>query len=386
MRQISQLPIIKEVSTAQPFGAILDETDTQDGTPVVRAIYNDHLVNNYKLLETTGITPTGDEDGEDTQYQVLEALQKLTNVHNDIEQILTLSSGVWSVPFDLSILPNKYVFIARASSDYVSGTFRGVNVSPSYSFTSPGFDNLDELLVVIDQSGVRAYSISKTVTPPPPVVEDLFTVMGNPITYNDSDTFYYQEFGNLITDVPKVDFIQDVIRTDVADNTVLVTEMFVITGYLLCVVFYPIAQTYKFRQLEIVDLSLSTEVAQVGFTIPSGVDNNPYFYSDENSIYITNTNGTTANDNDITIVNYNPVGAVLNIGSFITLDASFIKTSNAGAKAKLLYTMINGALRSFNLLTGSKSELGNFNTNVGTLFNYKGDVYFSAGEVAKKWF
>ena len=64
MKVIEQLSVPKEVSSDFPFGAIINETDTEDGTPVVREIYNDLLVNCYKILTLAGITPNGGEDSE----------------------------------------------------------------------------------------------------------------------------------------------------------------------------------------------------------------------------------------------------------------------------------------------------------------------------------
>lgn len=389
MKQLSQLPIIKEISASKPFGAIINETDTIDGTPVVREIYNDPLINIYKLLQLTGITPDGTEDGETNgvggipKYQIIEALKRLANVLNDIEQVLTLSGGVWSVPFDLSILPNKYVFVAKATDNYTPGTFKGVNASPTYSFTSVGFNANDEVIVVIDQTGVKAYPLSNVFGN---VSTDIFTAMGIPVNYGDVDTLYYQEEGNLITDTPSVDYIQETIRADVSDNTVLITDMFVMKGYILCVVYFPTEITYKFYQLSLGDLSTSEEVAQGNFNVPVGSDNVPYFYADDEALYITNSCGETATNNEISNCVYVPGSAILNKQADIIIDASFVKTTNAAAKAKKLYTMIDGNLCLFDLVSGIKTDLGNYNGIVGQLFNYKNNVYFTSGEVGKKWF
>ena len=109
MKTLSQQTFVKEVSAAHPFGAIINETDTNDGTPVVREVYNDHLVNHYKLLEKVGMTANGQEDSETNGYQIIEALEKLPNKLNDIEQILTKSGSVWSINLPIELLPNNIV-------------------------------------------------------------------------------------------------------------------------------------------------------------------------------------------------------------------------------------------------------------------------------------
>lgn len=389
MKQLSQLSVVKEVSASKPFGAIINETDTNDGTPVVREIYNDPLINIYKLLEMTGITPDGTEDGETNgvgsipKYQVVEALQKLANVLNDVEQVLSLSSGVWSVGMDITLLPDKYVFIARATDNYVSGTFKGNKVSPVYSFYSPGFNASDEIIVIIDQSEVRAYSISGIFGN---TANELFTLMGTPVAYNSENLLYFQEDGKLISETPSVALVEEIIRADVADNTVLVTDMFVMQGYLLCVVFFPTEITYKFFQFPIGDLTVSEEVAQAGFTMPIGTDNNPYFFSDGEAIYVTNANGTTINDYEISNISYNPATPNLVWQSQTVYDNTYVKTTNTAIKNKVMYYLVSGILSSIDVNTGTKTVLGNYSGIIGLLFNYKDNIYFTSGEVAKKWF
>lgn len=155
--------LVKRTDANLPFGkTIQDETETQQGTPIVSDWFQDLLSNIYRLLEKAKITPTNDFDGDSTQYQIIDALQKLPNTMNDIEQVLTLDGTTWSVPLDLSILPNKYFFLARPSDDYDSTEtydFKGSG-DDTYSFTSQNvFQTGCLLLVVIDTSGVRAYPL-----------------------------------------------------------------------------------------------------------------------------------------------------------------------------------------------------------------------------------
>lgn len=384
MKTIEQLSVPKQVDADFPFGAIINETDTQDGTPVVREIYNDTLVNDYKLLEEVGITPTGAEDNETSGYQILEALKRLPNVLNDIEQVLSLTTTVWSVPFNLDFLPNKYVFVARASEDYVAGTsytFKG-STATEYSFFSQGFKATDELLVVIDQSTVRAYSLSVLGA----AAEEVFSVMGIPVAFNDTAKMWYQDNGTLMSDVPSVDYLESIIRVDVSDGTVLLNDILVMNGYVLCFCIIPGSNTYFFRQFNLTDLSVSQAVSLSGASFSSASDFSPYVYAKQGLIWISNDMNSSADDFGLSKFTYNPGGAVLTLSSTIDLDVSFVKTTNAVIKGDLLYTMVSGALESYSLLSGAKISLGTYSGVAGQLFGFNGEVYFSSGEVAKKWF
>lgn len=385
MKNLEQLPIVREVSANHPFGAIIDETDTNDGTPVVRAVYNDHLVNHYKLLEEVGIDANGLEDGETNGYQILEALKKLPNVLNDIEQVLDLAGSVFSVPFNLTYLPNKYVFVARASSGYVSGpsyTFVGNGTGgESYSFTSPtGFNASDELLVVIDQSGVRAYSIAGSSVSTP---SEVFTVMGTPVPFNDTAKMWYQESGRIMSDVPSVADLESIIRVDMSDGTVIVNDILIFGGYVLCFCITPGTNTYFFRQFNITDFSGSGAVIGISFSTAS--DFMPYVYADSGFVYLTNGTNNTANDYTIRKYSFDPTTNSLTFVSSIDIDNTFVKSTNAVVVSDKLITLTGGQLNSFSLLSGVKTLLGTYNSLIGNLFKFNGSPYFTAGQVAKKW-
>jgi hypothetical protein len=384
MKTIQQLAIPKEVSADFPFGAIVNETETTEGTPVVREIYNDILVNCYKLLELSGITPNGGEDNESNGYQIVEALRKIPNLLNDTEQILSLDISDWSVPFALELLPNKYFFVARASEDYVAGstyTFSGTGTA-SYGFTSLGFKSGDELMVIIDTGGVRAYSLSafgESAT-------EVFTVLGTPVAFNDTNKMWYQEAGILMSDVPSVDHLEYTIRVELSNGTILLNDILILNGYVLCFCLIPSTNTYFFRQFPLTDFSVSTAVVISGASFSNVSDFMPYVYAQSGIIYVTNGMNSTANDYTVAKLNYNGVGSTLTFVSTTNIDNAFAKTTNAVIKSGLLYTMISGVFNSFNLTSGAKISLGNYSGVVGQIFGFNGQVYFSSGEVAKKWF
>lgn len=168
MKILANLPLVKKTDSNLPFGkTIQDENDTQQGTPIVADLMQDLFSNFYRLLEIANITPTNAFDSDSTQYQIIDALKKLPNSMNDIERILTLNDAgdTWAVDLDLTILPNKYIFLARASDDYdIAETydFKGSG-DDTYSFTSEYFKTGNLLLIVIDTGTVRSYTISKSL-------------------------------------------------------------------------------------------------------------------------------------------------------------------------------------------------------------------------------
>lgn len=386
MRNLEQLPIVREVSTDQPYGAIINETETNDGTPVVREVYNDHLVNHYKLIEEVGFTANGLEDGETNGYQILEAFKRLPNVLNDIEQVLDLSGTVFTIPFDLTYLPNKYFCIARASSGYVSGpsyTFVGNGTGgETYPFSSPtGFSASDELLVIIDQSGVRAYSLTASSAP---VSNEVFTVMGLPVAFNDSQKMWYKESGSLTSDVPSVDYLENIIRVAASDGTILVNDILVLQGYVLCFCYSVANNAYSFYQFLLTDLGTAISV-NAGSIFGTGTDYLPYIYTDGTYLYVTNSANNSANNYVVSKLNYSGSGATITANSTVNLDNTFVKTSNAVVVSDKLITFTGGLLNSFNLLSGVKTTLGTYNSLIGNLFKFNGSPYFTSGEVAKKW-
>lgn len=384
MRTIKNLAIPQNSDPKFPFSTIRNETDTEDGTPVVEEIYGDILTNAYKLLQSVGLVPTGTQDSDTSQYQILEALKLLPNSLNDIEQVLSLSATTWGISFNLDYLPNKYVFVARASEDYVAGTsysFKG-STATEYPFSSSGFKASDELLVIIDQSSVRAYSLSSLGGSS----SEVFTVMGTPVAFNDTTKVWYQEEGKLMSDVPSVDYLENIIRVDISNGTVLLNDIFVLNGYVLCFCVIPATNDYFFRQFVLTDLSVSQAVSLSGASFSNASDFIPYVYAKQGLVLISNDMNTTTDDFSLSKFVYNPVGAVLTLSSTIDLDVSFVKTTNAAIKGDLLYTMISGILESYNVVSGTKLSLGTYSGVAGQIFGFNGEVYFTAGDVAKKWF
>lgn len=384
MRTLNQILVTQETNVNFPFGStVQNETETQEGTPIVRELLGDILQNMYKLLSLADITPNGDEDSNLTEYQIVEALKKLPNDLNDVEQVLSLDADVWSVPFNLSILPNKYFLFAKASEDYnssVTYTFKGTGET-EYAFASQGFVTGDELLIIINTSGVIAYSLTKASSVP----QDISTTLGAPLAYNGSNKMWYQDNGKIFSDTPDIYDLQSVIRTDVGDSTVIVNDMFIMDSNIVCFCFIPVANTYFFRSFELTDLSASIAVTIVGGEFDDSSDFSPYIFASNRFLYVTNNMNFSADDFLIVKLSYSSIASTMTIVSSTELENTFVKTTNGVIVGNFIYTMISGELNKFSVITETKTTIGTFPSVAGQLFGFDRSVFFGSGEIAKKW-
>ncbi|MFN0254513.1 hypothetical protein [Pedobacter ureilyticus] len=389
MRTVKHLPngIERETDLVKfPDSTVVNETENNEGTPVVREIYGDVLTNLYKILRLTKETANGFEDNEVNGYQLVNALRKFTNELNDIEQQLNLTGTQFSINIDLSILPNKYVCFARAVETYVSSTvytFKGTN-SDVFPFSAPvPFKSGDVVLVIIDTSGVRAYSIVPSAAVSIP--KEIYTPLGLPVAFNNSDKIWYQEEGYFLSDQPESHDLQAAIRFAASDGTLLVYEMLVVNSFVYCLVFAPNTLAYSIHRFSLTDLSSPSLVNITGESFPIGVDRRPNIYTDGETLYITNQTGNS--DSDFVLSKYtfdHILGTLTAVGS-ISLDSSFAKSTNCVVKNNLLFELINGQLNKYDLGTGVKTPGSFFAGNVGLLFNYKNNFYYTNGEVGKLW-
>jgi hypothetical protein len=384
MRTLNQLEIVQDTNEKYPFGStVKNETEINEGTPIVSEYIGDIIQNLYKLVSLAEITPTGTEDSNVTQYQIVEALKKLPNDLNDIEQVLSLNEDVWSIPFNLLTLPNKYFLFAKASEDYNNSatyTFKGTGET-EYAFASQGFVTGDELLIIINTSGVIAYSLTKASS----VAQDISTTLGAPLAYNGSNKMWYQDNGKIFSDTPDIYDLQSVIRTDVEDSTVIVNDIFIMDSNIVCFCFIPIANTYFFRKFELTDLSTSTAVTIVGGSFDDSADFSPYIFASNRFLYVTNNMNSSADDFLIVRLNFNSFASTMTFVSSTELDETFIKTTNGVVVGNFIYTMISGELNKFNVITGTKTTIGTFPSVAGQLFGFDNSVFFGSGEIAKKW-
>lgn len=388
MRTLQNLNVPKDTSVQFPFGTIQNETDTQEGTPVVRELYGDIVTNLYKLLQITKETPTGDEDSDATQYQLINALKKLANSLNDIEQTLTITGGtVWTVGLDLDLLPNKYVFVARSGENYDSNetyTFKGSGPNTLPASSPTGFSINDEVLIIVDQTGVRMYSLTALTggASDGPV----FTPLGEPISYNNTDVMYYFDSGKFYNDTPRVYNVEETIQNTEANGALIASDALVFDNTLLVMVYDPGAINYKLHALDPTDPTASDAVNYAGFSLPSGTDNQPYIWADADFIYVSNDFNKNVNDNLVAKFTYDSGSNTLTFVGNINMAGSFKKTTNIVGINNKLYTFVNGILNSYDRDTGAETNVFvDYTLYQGVIFNFNGSFYYTKDEVAAKW-
>lgn len=381
MRTIKNQNIPQETDyTKFPDSTIKNETETNEGTPVIREIYGDLLTNFYAFLRDRKVIPNQLEDNELNGYQIVNAIRKSVNELNDIEQILSKSGTIWSVLLDLSIVPDKYVFFARASENYTNGTsytFKGTD-NLVYNFTSSGFQSGDELMIVIDQSEVRAYSIGNAQEQ-----NELVTVFGTPLAFNDNSAkIWYQEDGKLFSDLPEIYDLQTTLRNQTFEPTLLIYEMICFQNNIVCLTKIP-GQNFNFYTFSVNDFSTGILLTTGGFDFTGSGD--VFMYCTGNEVILTNYATQSNNDFKMLLAYIDFSNNTINYQGDFQVDSSFVKTTNAVATKSGITTFVNGDLKHFPANASPVIDLGVYNSFVGNIFKLKSNVYYSNGEVAKKW-
>jgi hypothetical protein len=388
MRTIELTPgIPKETDTGKfPDSTIIDETDTQQGTPVSRVIYGDVLTNLYKVLRLAGITANNNEDNELNGYQLVQALQTLPDLLQGVEQVLNLSGTVFSVGINIGLLPAKFFLFVRAAEPSVSSvvyTFKGSGITPVYNFTPvTPFNSGDELLLILDPSGVRAYNItalSNTAT------SEVFTPFGTPLAYNDGSKVYYQSDGVIFSDLPELFDLQAAIRVLAGDGTILIYEMLIIQGYVVCLCFLQGTTTYRIYKFSLTDLTTPSLMVISGASFPLGSDNKPFIYTNGASLFISNNTGNNSSDYKFDVFSMNFGSNQLTKTGTVTIDTGFEKTTNAVMVNAKLYTFVAGVLKQYDTVGGALTFINSFPGQIGVVFALDGSPYYTNGEVAKKW-
>lgn len=376
MRTIKQLSVPQNTNTNLPFGGIVNETDTIQGTPVVEEIYGDVLSNIYKLLQITGITATNNQDNDDSQYQIIDALKKLPNNLNDIQQNLSLTTNEWYADFELEQLPNKYFFLANAQNDYVGGVsyiFKG-NGLAEYPFTSDGFKTNDLLLIIINQAQVKAYSLVGSKN------ETILATNGFPIAFNSTNLMHYFDSGKLYNDSPNVYDLQSVIRVDLSDGAIIVKDVVIMNGFIICLCY---GTNYFFRQFALTNLTVSSPVNLIGTTFSNTSNNEPYIFARNGFVYVSNDMNASSDDFEFSQLSFSN-GSLTLVNAFV-LENTFKKTTNYVIKNNFLYTIESGLLVRYDLSNSTKQIIGSYSTKIGQLISFNDFVYFVVGEVCQKW-
>lgn len=386
MKTIRQQNIPQETDYSKfPDSTIINETETESGTPVIRQIYGDLLTNIYAFLRDRGVIPNQLEDNELNGYQLIQALKKNVNELNDEEKILSLNGLNWTMPLDLSIIPNKYFQFVRAAenlNDNLVYQFKGSGDELLPFSISSNFKTGDELLLILDRAGVRYYNLSASIQQ---ASNSVFTTFGTPLPFNDSsDKIWYEEQGKIFNDAPEIHNIQYSIGAVLGDFSIIVYETFSHKENIFCISFNPNTLIYRLWRFSYSDLSVAIPMGLIGFNFGVAGNLGMHTYFDGEFFYFTNGGNNNVLDNYIYKCSLNIEANSISLVSEFSLNAAFIKSTNVVINSGKLISLINGILNSFDFV-GGFIHLGNFNSFIGVIFKIKYLVYFSNGEVAKKW-
>lgn len=373
-----------------PSGAIKNETETENGTPVSFEVYNDLLVSMYAFILDRGIVINELDDNQTNGYQILEAFKLLTNDLNDKEQVLTLDGTTWSLPIKLSLVPDKYFIYARASENYDSSenyTIKGSEVDTFPFESSQGFSTGDTILIVLERAGVRAYNLSQVLESGVAKIKYIYPSIGNPISYSDSseDIFYFEDGKLILETLESFDF-EESIRALKVNNDIYVCDILYIKGKFLVLAMDEVLNKYSFYSYSQSDLSSPTEMTLTGFTINDvgDVDYGMHiYYRGDNSLLISNSGNTAAEDYDMYEVTLDMDGNEMTFNSLISLDSSFSNTTNSVASSLGLFTLLGGEIKKYFYLNDETEIISNSPIPYGKIFRFNGGFsYYSNGEVA----
>ncbi len=395
MRTIKELPVPQDGNDVEfPDGQIRNETDSVTGTPVVREIYGDILTNIYKIIRDAGIDFTQDEDGENSQYQFLDALKVFVNNLNDKQQILTVDNEDINLPINIDNLPNSYVFIGQISDSLTATTNYTINSGDSGTASYPvvlaqNIAASATVLVVINSAGTRIVSLSGNAETTDN--NGLFVGLGNPLSFNDSETLLYYSKGYIIDETPNSFAIEQAIQASEGTSDIIVVQCIVHRDKLIALALNTSTTTYDAFAFDLGDLS--TVEGKIAMPKTSGTDHQPYMYCDGAFVYFSNS-GTTiqsvndsANDNDFAKFSFDAGALSFSLVSSFSLNVAFIKTTNVfmNSANERLYTFLNGTLIYFTFDGSAPTQVGFFDTVNGLVFHFFKSTYYSNGETASKW-
>lgn len=363
-----------------PFGAIINEDTDQEGTPVVREVYNDLLMNIYAFLNDRGVIFNNQEDNEQNGYQLIEALRKNINVLNDTEKILNLNNNIWEIDLDFNFLPDKYFVFARASENYssnVKNIFGASGGRVEYSFESTGFKSGDELLLIIDKSKVRAYNVSDKQTDVSKGPSGI-AVFGTPLRYISSlQTIWYEEKGRVFTNQPKSFTLENMIRTKEGNQQLQLLETFEIDSKFVSLILNPANNEIFFYVFYYSGYLSLFKLEFVGNIVNNnnGIDFNVHIYFDGSYLYISNRTNSSNEDNVLDRYLLDLVNNQLIYENTITLHNLFVKTTSSIADEVGITNYINGKLWRYEY-SGTISVLGEEIMLNGSIFRSKDNFYY----------
>lgn len=393
MRTIGGTAYPKETDLVNfPDSTVLNETITNEGTPVVREILGDPLTNLYALVRKAGLTPNQLEDNEENGYQILEALQKLPNVYNDLERILSIDGGSFKLDLPFGLLPNKYVCFAKSGENYNPAitTIIGSDNDPiTYALTTNGFNSGDTVMIVLRAQDNAATIINVSAATGAAIAE-LFTVFGTPIGFSDTPEkiWYLSQNGKVFSDLPETYDFQTLIQEKFSLPFGILYEVILYQRNFICSVYDQTDNVYSFYRFSIDDLTDPIKMEADGFDVSDNGGTNVYnmmMFATPAGIFLTNRADCSPNQHEL--VKCTPdfdTDKLVYTGS-VNISPEYVKTTNTVFGPDACFSLVNGLLTKFTYDGNPATILGDFDALNGFIFSLKGVFYYTNGEVAKRW-
>ena len=243
MRSLRSQGLIHDQNYALfPQGAIINETDSTEGTPVVREVYNDTLMNLYALLHNRKINLNNLEDNEINGYQVLKALGLVFNEMVDSYKVLSKSGLTWNIDLDLSLALTGTVFFVRVSDlSAVDSTIvlRDKTGSEFNVLVKTNLQSGDDCILVFDNNDSRIFSLNP-ISIQNSNLNNLVTY-GNPINQNDSALkIWYLKDGVLFNMQLEFYDLLTIVKNHYGDESLIIKDLIQIDGDFIGLIYRPL--------------------------------------------------------------------------------------------------------------------------------------------------
>ena len=367
-----------------PQGAIQNETDSQEGTPVVREVYNDLLMNVYAILKDRKIPYNQQEDNEQNGYQLLDALRLLTNELNDTEKVLNNNGSTWNIDLNFALVPNKYFVFARAAENYSSSIqFIKGSGTQQFPFQSNQFKTGDEILIILDQGTVRAYNLSSSGSSGS---NNSLALFGMPLRYSENkENIWYEDSGTIYNSKPKSYDLEAKIRAATGVQLV-VLEIFVVQGRAVCLTYDESRFEYRFFYFVSEPFLVPIELLGEGLILNQNntADRHVHIYFDGLKLYVSNNGNTDDDDKKLACFSINFQSNRLVYSTTYNLEPFFYKTTNSIVLGGGIVNFANNAITYFPFNGGSRTSISE-NEFKGMIFKIGTNVYFSNTDNATPW-
>lgn len=390
MRTLKSQNLIHDQNYALfPQGAIINETDSVEGTPVVREVYNDLLMNVYALVKDRKINFNNLEDNEQNGYQLINALKLVFNDYTDSVKILSKPGVDWFLDVDLSLVPVDCVFFVRSSEDVSSESVIDQTFKDRFGvvrkFTAKtNIKTGDDCILIVNNDYSRIYSLNpKSIQKSN--LDNLIT-FGNPITLNESfDAIWYLSNGVLSNMQLNFQDIGTFITNQFGPDTIL-KNVLQVSGDFLCLIYNQVNFKYKVVSFKNNTFNQLFEVSAFGQDISENPteDLDVHFYADEvGGVFFSNQAGNSDDNYSISKYTYDRNQNQLAFQANFNLDIGFEKNTNTVVSNQRFIVLSNIGISIFNL-DGVKSTIPTYGQLIGQLFQVKNNIYFNDGHNALK--